>query len=67
MTEATLVETQADTVVVVIPKDEWEAHMKRVEGVFNLVEKMLTSLAANPMFAGMLPPDVQQDLRNAGG
>jgi hypothetical protein len=58
------IDSEAHPDGVVITNAEMKAHMARVESVFSLVEKMLTALAGNPMFAAMLPPDLQQELRN---
>ena len=48
---------------VLIPVDQFEAHMKRVEIVFALVKSVLAGLADSPMAPALLGPDVIRQLR----
>jgi len=46
-----------------ITPEELVAHMRRVESLCNLLEKLFGALANNPMFQAMIPPDVLAELR----
>lgn len=48
---------------VVMPAAVWEAHVKRVESLCELLESLFGALAQNPMFGAMVPPDLLAKLR----
>lgn len=48
---------------ITIPRTEWDAHVKRVEVVFDLVSALMAGLAQHPMASAFLPPDVLQSMR----
>lgn len=49
--------------VIVVSREEWEAHRQRVETLVSLLGSMVNALSQNPMFMAMIPPDVLAEMR----
>lgn len=61
--KGTLIGNSENVSIVVIPKEEWDAHKARVEAMVNLINGVINGLAANPLFMSMVPPDVLSQMQ----
>jgi hypothetical protein len=54
---------EAPEVTITVPKVEWDAHVKRVESLVDLITGVMNGLSSNPLLMSMVPPDTLNQMR----